>query len=143
MKHESDPRQFRFFADVDTSSVKPSLLMGREQIENKEKVIRGEMPSLWIVKKGEPILVPTKSGHSTRVFLEEDAILQRVLREENSGKKRPDYYLRTPVLVTSVSHHNKWTVEQGKRIDAFSKQKKISKKDYPRTISKLMFFTKI
>ena len=117
-------------------------LTGQEEINRIDESIKQEIPDLRIVKKNEVILVPTlQTGYFTRVFLEQPAILKRLPCKDHP--KRFDYYLRAPVLVQSTEYRNKWQVEQGKKVDTFSKQRKIPKKLIPEVVFRLRRYTKL
>lgn len=100
-----------------------------------EKAIENEIPSLRLVKKGQQISITTKRGYSTRVFLEEDLILQRLQSKKN--RRKYVYIARIPILVKSVKYGNKWTVGQGEQIYTFSKKRRISKKQEPEIIQRI------
>lgn len=93
-----------------------------------DKLIVSEISMLWIVKKGKRIRVPTQNGHTTQVFLEEDALLQRIPSKEH--KNRYLYLTRVPVRVGKDvnSDHFQWTIGRGVHIDTYSKPRKIPQK---------------
>lgn len=111
-----------------------------EQASLIDKRIKSEISELRVVEKGETVRIQAKSGYLTRVFLEEDAILQR-MPQKNGRRKRYVYYTRVPVIVRSVKFGNIWTVDQGKNVDTFSKQTIISNKLLPRVMPRLRWHT--
>lgn len=113
-----------------------------EQTSFVDERIKNEIPNLRIVKKGKAVLVETEKGGFTRVFLKENAILQIFIQRDHP--KRLVYLLRAPVTVQSASNMSIiWQPSQGKRISAFSKQRKIPMYLVPEVMGKLRPYTKI
>lgn len=113
-----------------------------EQTSFVDERIKNEIPNLRIVKKGKAVLVETKKGGFTRVFLEENAILQIFIQRDHP--KRLVYLLRAPMTVRSASHMSIiWQASQGKSIYTFSQQRKIPMHLVPKVVDKLRPYTKI